>query len=74
MIRLIGIALLAVGVVACSEPEQSLHASNAKVDGKPWQGAQNSFVAPGWQLGDKTRWENQLRDRAKMQNEYVKVH
>ncbi len=74
MIRLIGIALLTVGLAACSEPNQSLYASSAKVDGKPWQGAQNSFVAPGWQPGDKTRWENQLRERAKTQNEYLKVH
>jgi len=73
MIRLIGMSLLAVGLVACSEPDQALTASSAKADGKPWQGAQNAFVAPGWQPGDKTRWETQLRNRAQTQNEYLKA-
>lgn len=74
MRRLIGVSLLAIGLAACSEPDQSLRASNSKMDGKPWQGAQNSFVAPGWQPGEETRWEAQLRHRAQAQNEYLKVH
>ncbi|OGT01131.1 MAG: hypothetical protein A3K04_02130 [Gallionellales bacterium RBG_16_56_9] len=74
MIRLIGIFLLAVGLSACSEPDQSLSVSSAKTDGKPWQGAQNSFVASGWQPGDKARWETQIHNRAQTQNEYLKVH
>ena len=74
MMRLIGIFLLIAGLAACSEPDQSLRTSNAKVDGKPWQGAQNAFVTPGWQPGDKMRWETQLRNRAQTQNEYLKVH
>lgn len=74
MMRLIGISLLVAGLTACSEPDQSLFASNSKMDGKPWQGAQDSFVAPGWQPGEKTHWETQLRHRAQTQNEYLKVH
>jgi hypothetical protein len=74
MIRFLGISLCLIGLIGCSEPDQSLYSSNAKTDGKPWQGAQNSFVTPGWQSGDKTRWENQLRQRAQTQNEYLKVH
>lgn len=74
MIRLIGMVFLLGGLVACSEPDQSLYASSAKPDGKPWMGTQNPFIAPGWQPGDKTRWESQLRHRAQTQNEYLKVH
>lgn len=73
MTRLIGVFLLFLGLAACSEPNQSLGASNAKVDGKPWQGAQDAFVAPGWQPGDKARWETQLQNRAQNQNEYPRV-
>lgn len=73
MMRIVFLAVLALGLSACSEPDQSLAASSAKADGKAWQGAQNSFVAPGWQPGDKARWEEQLRHRAQTQNEYMRI-
>jgi len=73
MIRTIFLVVLALELAACSEPDQSLAASSAKVDGKAWQGAQNAFVAPGWQPGDKERWEQQLRQRAQTQNEYLRI-
>ena len=30
----------------------------------------NGYSAPGWQPGDKTSWEGQMRERNKGQNEY----
>lgn len=74
MNRLLGLFFLLIGLAGCSEPDQSLYSSNAKADAKPWQGAQDPFVAAGWQPGDKMRWENHLRQRAQTQNEYLKVH
>ena len=69
-------ALIGVGIVlalaACNERDQSLNTSAAKADGLPWQGVQNGFAAPGYQGGDKTRWEMQMKQRAQTQNEYVK--
>ena len=66
--------LLGAGLLGgCGERDQRIDASAAKPDGQGWQGAQNSFVAPGYQPGDKTRWQTQLRERAQTQNEYVRI-
>ena len=66
--------LLALLVLAgCGEKDQSIVASGHKTDGKPWQGAQDPYVAGGWTPGDKARWETQLRTRAQSQNEYNRV-
>jgi hypothetical protein len=66
--------VIVAGLAGCGERDQSLNASAAKPDGQGWQGAQNGFVAPGYQPGDKTRWQTQLRQRAQTQNEYVKTN
>jgi hypothetical protein len=57
---------------ACSEKVQTA-GSKPGVDGKPWEGAQNEFVAAGWTAGDKTSWEQQLRKRSQGQNEYART-
>ena len=59
-------------LAGCGERDQSLSTSASKLDGQPWEGAKNGFVAPGYQPGDKTRWQTQLRQRTQNQNEYVK--
>ena len=71
MRALIGLGLL-LALAACNERDQSLSTSAAKADGQPWQGVQNGFSAPGYQAGDKLRWETHMRQRAQTQNEYVK--
>ena len=68
----IGMLATLTTLAACGERDQSLRTSAAKADGQPWQGVQNGFGAPGYQAGDKVRWETQLRQRAQTQNEYVK--
>lgn len=68
------VIVVAAGLAGCGERDQSQSASAAKPDGQGWQGAQNGFVAPGYQPGDKTRWQTQLRQRAQTQNEYVKTN
>ena len=62
-------ALLLLG--ACAEKSQV--AATKKSDGKPWEGAQNSFVAQGWKPGDQASWEQQLKARSQNQNEYSRA-
>jgi outer membrane biogenesis lipoprotein LolB len=74
MMRVVLISLSAMLLAACSETDQSQAAAVKKSDGKAWQGAKNGYVVKDWTPGDKTGWESQLRTRAQMQNEYVKVN
>lgn len=74
MIRLLVVFLAALPLIACGERDQSLTGSPAKSDGKPWQGAQNDFVARGWTPGDKESWEKQIRTRGQNQNEYMRTN
>ena len=62
--------LLAVlALVACEKAQTA--PSARKPDTKPWDTAQNPFVAPGWKQGDQASWEAQIRRRASGQNEYA---
>jgi hypothetical protein len=77
--RLLQIAFIAVGaawLAGCGESPQHLTASGVKPDTPAYQGAGASqFVERGWQPGDRTSWEQQLRARAAYgQNEYTRVH
>jgi len=74
MKKLAVILLAAACLSACGEKDQSLNAAYNKSDGKPWQGAHNEFMAKNWTPGDRAAWENQMRSRAQMQNEYAKVN
>lgn len=56
---------------ACSEKPQFLGGN--KADAAAYTGAKNPFVEKGWNAGDKTSWEMQLRARAQNQNEYTKT-
>ncbi len=59
---------LAGALVACSEKPQT--AVGSKSDQPAWQGAQDPYVVSGWKPGDKASWQEQLKHRATMQNEY----
>jgi len=73
IVRMLSVsALAALALVACSERDQSV--TGIKSDGKPWQGAQNAFVAGGWTPGDKESWEKQIRTRGQNQNEYIRIN
>lgn len=62
----------ALALAACGEKPQT--AGTGRKDVAAYQGAQNSFVAPGWTPGDKTSWEQRLRARGEnSQNEYNKM-
>ena len=60
-------------LAACGEKPQA--GAGVKSDTPVFQGAQNSFVAPGWTPGDKTNWEQGLKARMQnSQNEYPKMN
>ena len=61
--------VLSVGLAACEKAQVA--PSARKPDTKPWDAAQNAFVAPGWKAGDQASWESQIRERANSQNEYA---
>ena len=54
------IVLSVAALTACGEKAQTLGTKN---DATAYSGATNGFVAPGWQAGDKTSWEQHLRAR-----------
>lgn len=66
--------LMAVAVLAlagCAEKAQT--AAGVKTDAPAYQGTGMPYVAPGWKPGDKTSWEQALRTRAQLQNEYGRI-
>ncbi|MGD9834402.1 MAG: hypothetical protein AB7U92_16775 [Piscinibacter sp.] len=69
--RIVFVAALAAALAACGEKPQT--AATKKSDGKPWEGAQNGFVAQGWKAGDQGSWDAQMRTRAQGQNEYSRT-
>ncbi len=67
-------ALLAALLLgACSEKPQTAGTHSA-ADVEAWKGSvQPSFDAPGWKPGDKASWDQQIKQRNRSQNEYVRM-
>ncbi|HEX6704238.1 MAG TPA: hypothetical protein VF169_05710 [Albitalea sp.] len=63
-------AALLAGLAACEQPQT---VTTRKTDAKPWQGADNAYLASGWKAGDRGSWEEQMRARAQTQNDYNKT-
>ena len=67
-------AIILVGAVlvlaACTEKPQTV---GRKADGKAWETSEKGYLAPGWQGGDATAWNNQMRARSQGQNEYSRA-
>jgi hypothetical protein len=70
----LGVAMaLAAALSACGEKPQKMDAAARKVDAEPWlksDTANPAFYASGWKVGDKTAWEDQIRQRNQAQNDY----
>lgn len=68
------LSIAALGLlVACGDKPQTANAAAKKADTQAWQGTDNGYVANGWKAGDKASWEEQMRARARGQNEYTRV-
>ena len=64
---------LALLLGACGEKPQTMDVSAKKADAEPWTKADSAnpaYYASGWKVGDKTAWEQQLRQRNQAQNDY----
>jgi len=69
-------------LAACGEKPQT-NAEGVKLDAAPWTGTSNgtqkegggtAFTAPGWKVGDKASWQEELKTRAQNgQNEYTRT-
>lgn len=74
MMRLILLSASVIALSACGDRDQSASENRYLPDVHPSAGAKNAYVAPGWTQGDKTSWQNRLRERGQNQNEYVKTN
>jgi hypothetical protein len=70
LIRCLGLAAT-ICLTACGEQPQT--ATARKVDDKPWQGTGGAYTVAGWKAGDRASWDDQLRQRAQSQNEYLRA-
>lgn len=72
----VGLCLaLGLALSACGERSQRLEQAAKKPDAQPWaasDAANPAYLAPGWKMGDKSAWEEQLRKRNQAQNDYVR--
>ncbi|MDP9910206.1 hypothetical protein J2W27_002318 [Variovorax boronicumulans] len=77
VVMLVALASGAMLLAACSEKPQT-NAEGVKYDAVPWSGTGTqantgtAFTAPGWKVGDKTAWEQQIKTRSNGQNEYTR--
>lgn len=67
----------AVGLLAACTEKPQTNLQGVKYDAVPWSGTGTKadtgtvFTAPGWKVGDKNSWEQQLKVRTQNgQNEY----
>jgi hypothetical protein len=65
--------LMILGLVACGEQPQEM--GGTRSDAAPYTGVGKSqYQQPGWKVGDKASWEQQLKSRAQYgMNDYSRV-
>ena len=64
-----------LGLVACGDQPQEMNSAGVKQDDAPYTGVGKSqYLQSGWNAGDKTSWEQQLKARAQYgQNDYTRM-
>jgi hypothetical protein len=62
--------LAAAMLAACSERPQELTGKTGKDRAPAWDGPSTAFTVPGWKVGDRASWDNQMQVRAQTMNEY----
>jgi hypothetical protein len=78
--RLAVAALAAFGLAACMEVEQTSTTTakpvgqTVKRDTKPWDSTPLAYESAKWSKGDKTSWENQIRNRQFGQHEHKRIY
>ena len=80
MIRLALLLVVAFGLAACGEKEQVVVYKQGKYQGKPdnrsWDNESPVAELRGgkWTKGDRTSWEDSIRQRQLGQNEYQRIN
>lgn len=72
-LTIFGLAVAAAALSACSEKPQET--TGVRQDTAPYTGVGKSqYQQPGWTVGDKASWEQQLKSRAQYgMNDYTRV-
>ncbi len=67
------IAVATFVLSACGDKAQTIGVSNSKhADTVAWDiTSSDPYVASGWTAGDRASWEDHLRRRTQMQNDYA---
>ena len=73
MNRLAWLMLAALALAGCSERPQQMAGQQIGGSVPSWQGPQTAFTAPGWKVGDRDSWMQQMQRRAQGQNEFVRM-
>jgi hypothetical protein len=74
------LAVLALGVAACSEKEQIAEFKRGKYQGKPdtpaWDNGPlpDTFRGSQWKQGDRASWEESIKKRQLAQHEYRRIY
>jgi hypothetical protein len=75
MKALLMLAACAALLAGCGEKDQAKTAGNTnRSDVEAWKGTSGVYAVKGWSPGNKGSWENQVRARGQLQNEYVKAN
>jgi predicted small secreted protein len=72
-LMILGVAAVAAGLSACGETPQET--TGVGQDSAPYTGVGKSqYQQPGWTVGDKNSWEQQLKTRTQYgMNDYTRV-
>ena len=72
-LKRLGLVVAVVVLAACGDAPQEMGGSRA--DAGPYTGVGKSqYRQPGWTVGDKASWEQQLKSRAQYgMNDYTRV-
>lgn len=69
----LSLVVAAAALTACGEKPQEMSSTGS--DAAPYTGVgQSQYQQPGWKVGDKASWEQQLKARAQYgMNDYSRV-
>jgi hypothetical protein len=60
------------GLGACGDRVQTIGEGARHADTAAWEiASDHPSIAPGWTVGDRASWDDHLRRRTQMQNDYA---
>jgi len=70
----VAVVLSALLLAACGEVDQAKQGAGVeRGDHAAYTGAHGTISAKGWEAGNRTAWEKQIRTRGQLQNEYNRI-